>query len=214
MKGGQAGSAGRPQHPGQYLVAGRVASPPGLLVTGHGLFCDDGCIVEHRRHLIGGEGPPQVEVAGSAEEVPGIGGVAVEIVEYEPTGGVEGPVVEAAEVDGVGVVDRATVEQGTQPRFPAHEAQRVAPDGLQSGCVEHCRRRVEVGDQPQPRLEVDAADRVGRLLALDQFDGAVAGHESPTASRGAHAETAQRFDVGPGEGAVPGRDPLREADGV
>jgi len=122
--------------------------------------------------------------------------------------------VEAAEVDGVGVVDRATVEQGTQPRFPAHEAHRVTPDGLQSVRVEHCRRRVEVGDQPQPRLEVDADDRVGRLLALDQFDGAVAGHESPTASRGAHAETAQRFDVGPGEGAVPGRDPLREVDGV
>ena len=143
-----------------------------------------------------------------------VGGLAVEIVEYEPTGCVERPVVEAAEVDGVGVVDRATVEQGTQPRFPAHEAHRVAPDGLQSVCVEHCRRRVEVGDQPQPRLEVDADDRVGRLLALDQVDGAVAGHEGPTAGRGAQAEAAERLDVGPGKRPVPGRDPLREVDGV
>jgi hypothetical protein len=156
---------------------------------------EHGRILEEAGHLVGSEGVPDVDPAGGPEEVAGGDRPAGEVVEPEGSRQVEWCTVEVAEVDGVGVVDGAAVEQSPQPRLPAHEPHRVAPDHLEPVAVEHGRRRVEVGDEAQPRLEVGADDAVRCIVTLDQVDGAVAGNERPGSGRRAQAEAAEWLDV-------------------
>ena len=102
------------------------------------------------------------------------------------------------------------MEQGSQPRLPAHEPHRITHrDGGPVG-VEEAGCRVQVGDEPQPGVQIDLHHRVGALLAFHQIDRPAARHECPRAGWGTDPERPPVGQVVVRQRPVPGGDPLGE----
>ena len=145
----------------------RVLPPPREAVARTSLIAERLDVFTERGNVVGAEHVSDEEVAGGPQEVRHV----LAIVRHEEGAPhVERAAAAVREIHALGIVQRAPVVERAEAGFPGHEVDRLAANTADPASVEESGGRLELVDEPLPRLVIELDHAARAVVARDDVE--------------------------------------------